>query len=53
MYVRLEPDTIGVMSTKSYGDAGMQWSLQPDFDLTPAPNVDTSLLAAGNKAGRV
>ncbi|KAH9857250.1 putative zinc-finger of transcription factor IIIC complex-domain-containing protein [Lenzites betulinus] len=31
----------------------IEWSLQPDWGLTPAPSVDASLLAVGNRAGSV
>ncbi|KAI0675674.1 putative zinc-finger of transcription factor IIIC complex-domain-containing protein [Trametes maxima] len=31
----------------------IEWSLQPDWGLTPAPSFDASLLAVGNRAGSV
>ncbi|KAI0831996.1 putative zinc-finger of transcription factor IIIC complex-domain-containing protein [Trametes gibbosa] len=31
----------------------IEWSLQPDWGLTPAPSVDVSLLAVGSRAGSV
>ncbi|KAL7280333.1 hypothetical protein ACG7TL_005250 [Trametes sanguinea] len=30
---------------------GIEWSQQPDWGLTPAPAIDASLLAVGNRAG--
>ncbi|KIP09279.1 hypothetical protein PHLGIDRAFT_505344 [Phlebiopsis gigantea 11061_1 CR5-6] len=33
--------------------ARISWSPQPDFGMSPAPDVDGSLLAVGNKAGHV
>ncbi|KAH9943814.1 transcription factor IIIC subunit delta N-term-domain-containing protein [Amylocystis lapponica] len=52
----VSPDLFSALpieETLAIRSAGIEWSSQADFALTPSPAIDGSLLAIGNRAGSI